>query len=181
MDSPIDRVFVEHAITKPDGFGALYEHFFPRIYNYIRYRVHDAAITDDLTAQVFEKAFAKRHSYNPEIAPFEAWLFAIARHSVYNYTRDQRPWLPLDAAFQRTSTHHQPEPSVIQQERNQQLLDAVRQLPDQQREVVALKFGAELSNIEIARMLDITPNHVGVILYRAVHRLRQLLSAMEES
>ncbi|MEL7675675.1 MAG: sigma factor [Chloroflexota bacterium] len=66
---------IAQARIDPAAFAALYDHYFPRIYNYMRYRVWDAQVADDLTARVFERALADLAAYRPERAPFGAWLY----------------------------------------------------------------------------------------------------------
>ena len=69
--------------------------------------------------------------------------------------------------------------AAIQAEQLRQVQGCVRQLPERQQEVLALKFGSGLGNQEIAKAMKITPNHVGVLLHRAVRALRQALEEEE--
>ncbi|HLA44714.1 MAG TPA: sigma-70 family RNA polymerase sigma factor [Aggregatilineales bacterium] len=177
MDSPAitptnEPAIVARAVIEPSAFATLYDHYFPRVYNYVRYRVHDAAVTDDLTAQIFEKALAKLNTYDSAKAPFGAWLFAIARHTVANHRRGQWRWLSLDVLFNASSGAASPEQHIIAQEQQQHLLDAVARLDERERDIIALKFGAELPNTEIADITGLTASNVGVILYRAIKTLR---------
>ena len=95
---PNELALVTQASADVAAFGALYDHYFARVYNYVRYRLPDAASADDITAQVFERALNKIDAYRPEKAPFAAWLFAIARNAVNDHLRRQqrRRWLSLD-------------------------------------------------------------------------------------
>ena len=80
------------------AFLRLYDEYFPRVYNYARYRCGDAETADDLTAQTFERALAHLQTYDPQKAPFGAWLFGIARNLVNDHraTARRRECLPLD-------------------------------------------------------------------------------------
>ena len=77
----------------------------PRIYNFLRYRLHDEAIAEDLTAVTFEKAWRRRDSYQPNQAAFNTWLFTIARNSATDYLRRQKETVPLLETAVANTTH----------------------------------------------------------------------------
>jgi len=178
---PNERALVAQAVAEPAAFAAIYDHYFPRVYNYARYRVGDAQMADDLTAQVFERVLAKIGEYRPERRPFAAWLFAIARNAVNDHLRAQRrhPWLSLEALRDRASATPPPEEIAERDESRSELLEAVARLSERERELVALKFAAGLTNRTIAELTGLSEGHVGVILYRAVRRLRAVLAVEE--
>ena len=161
--------------------ATLYDQFFPRVYNYVRYRVQDAALADDLTAQVFERALTRLPTYDAEHAPFAAWLFGIARNTVIDHYRRQARWrwLPLDAIRQRASPDPGPEQVAAENALHTRLLDAVNQLDDRARDLIALKYAAGFTNRQIAHMTGLSESNVGVILHRSLRRLRTLLDDEE--
>jgi len=148
----------------------------------VRYRVGDAETADDLTAQVFERALVNIGRYRPERAPFVAWLFAIARNAVSDYLRTQRRrrWLSLEVLRDRASRELQPEEVSIRNETHAELLASVARLSDRERDLIALKFAAGLTNRRIAEITGLSESNVGVILYRAVRRLRAELPAPQQ-
>jgi RNA polymerase sigma-70 factor (ECF subfamily) len=178
---PNELALVAHAAVEPAAFAAIYDHYFPRVYNYVRYRVGDVDTADDLTALVFERALVKIGSYRPERAPFSAWLFAIARNAVNDYFRAQRRrrWLTLDVLRERASVEPQPEEVVTRNETHAALLAGLAGLNDRERDLIALKFAAGLTNRRIAELASLSESNVGVILYRAIRRLRAKLCAEE--
>ena len=93
-----EATLVARAAAEPSAFAAIYDHYFPRVYNYVRYRIGDMQTTDDIVAQVFEQALVNIGSYRPQRAPFAAWLFAIARNAVSDYQRARRRhgWFSLE-------------------------------------------------------------------------------------
>jgi RNA polymerase sigma factor (sigma-70 family) len=167
--------------TEPAALAAVYDFYFPRVYMYVRYRVEDPSVADDLTSRTFEQVTKKLDTYSPKRAPFAAWLFAIARNAVNDHLRAMRrhPSLPFEALAGRANSEDPPEETVIQQEEKNRLLRAVAQLPERERELIALKFTAGLTNRQIAGMLPLSEKNVGVILYRAIRDLRVHLKAME--
>ena len=178
---PNELALVVRAVAEPTAFAAIYDHYFPRVYNYVRYRVRDAETADDITAQVFERALVSIGSYRPERGPFGAWLFAIARNAVSDHLRAQRRrrWLSLEVLRDRASAEPQPEEVAIHSETRAELLAAVARLSERERDLIALKFAAGLTNRRIAELTGLSYSNVGVILYRAVRRLRVKLSAKE--
>ena len=93
-----ERALVARATVEPAAFAAIYDHYFPRIYAYVRYRTPDRATADDLTATIFTRALERLAAYDGAQGPFAPWLFTIARNAVSDYLRAgrRRRWLPLD-------------------------------------------------------------------------------------
>lgn len=156
-----------------------YDEYFPRVYNYARYRCGDPACADDLTAQVFERALARLDDFDPQRAPFGAWLFAIARNLINNYLRDESrsAYLSIDDYDRRPDTAVGPEERLIRAESQAALLQALAKLSERERDLLSLKFAAGLTNRRIAEIIGLSEANVGVIVYRALHRLRILLTA----
>jgi RNA polymerase sigma-70 factor (TIGR02952 family) len=173
-----EPALVARATAEPAAFAAIYDHYFPCVYNYVRYRVRDADTADDLTAQIFERTLISIGSYRPEQAPFAAWLFAIARNAVNDYLRAQRRhrWLSLEALRDRASADPQPEEVAMHHETHAEVLAATSRLSDREQDLIALKFAAGLTNRRIAELTGLSESNVGVILYRTVRRLRAELS-----
>ena len=188
MDSAVavlanESALVARATAEPAAFAAIYDHYFPRVYNYVRYRVGDTAAADDVAALVFERALASIGRYRSDRAPFSAWLFAIARNAVIDHLRAQkrRRWLSLDLLRNHASDEPQPEQVAIHSETRDELLAALACLSHRDRDLIALKFAAGLTNRRIAELTGLSANNVGVILYRAVRRLREQLDLQEGS
>jgi RNA polymerase sigma-70 factor (ECF subfamily) len=160
------------AITTAVDFEALYQAELPRVYNFFRYRIGDNQSAEDLTAETFEKAWRHRERYRNDMAAFSTWLFTIARRVAQDYYRKQRHnEIPLDE-ISNISTNE------LMEDLAQQHVDAARlsvllaRLADRERELVALKYGAGLTNRTIAQLSGLTESNVGVILYRTIQTLR---------
>ncbi len=171
------------AADEAAAFAAIYDHYFPRVYNYVRYRVRDLDLTDELTSLIFERALTRISTFQPEKAPFGAWLFAIARHAIQDHFRAERRrrWLSLDFFVEHPSPGVLPEEAADQADTIQRMLNAVSQLDAREQDLIALKFTSRLDNVQIARITGLSESNVGVILYRALHRLRTLLNGKENS
>lgn len=177
-----EQALVARATTDPSAFGELYDRYFPRIHTYVSYRVADTATADDLVAQIFERVLRNIGSYQAERAPFAAWLFAIARYAITDHLRTQQRyrWFSLDAVRQWISPVASPEEVVMHGETQAALLAAIARLSERERDVIGLKFAARLTNRRIATITGLSESNVGVILHRALHRLRTLLAAAGE-
>jgi RNA polymerase sigma-70 factor (ECF subfamily) len=151
---------------------AVYAEQLPRVYNYFRYRVGDGPLAEDLTATTFEKAWAGRARYRRDLAGFATWLFTIARNVATDHYRQRRDDLPLETLCDQ-SDGARPLDEMVQRRsdvaRLSRMLDG---LTPRERELVALKYGAGLSNREIARLTELSESNVGTILHRVVQRLR---------
>lgn len=176
---PDEPELVARAATDPAAFASVYDHYLPRLYKYMRYRVGDINEAEDLTSQVFERVLTKIGSYRPERGPFAGWLFAIAHNTVVDYLRDQkrRNRVPLEVLGETACAGPGPEETVIYNESREKLLTALSRLSDRERNLIALKFSAGLTNQAIAEISGLTQSNVAVILYRSVRRLRAELDA----
>lgn len=164
------------AATDSNAFAALYDQYFARVYNYLRYRCGDPALADDLTAQLFERLLDKLERFDPQRGAFEAWLFTLARNLLTDHFRSQRfSWLPWESLQRLPAAEASPERQAIAAETNAALYRAVSRLDPRAREAISLKFGARLTNREIAGILKTSESNVGVILYRALAELRRIL------
>lgn len=169
---------VARAQCEPVAFAEIYDRYFPDVYKYVLYRVRDTHVADDLTAQTFERALRDLRDYDVNRGVFGAWLFGITRNVINQYYRRQKrfQWLPLDWLRSHRSSEPTPEESAAINETTLHLLDALAQLEERERDIIALKFAAGLNNRQIANITGLTPSNVGVILYRAVQRLRNILN-----
>jgi RNA polymerase sigma-70 factor (ECF subfamily) len=153
-------------------FAALYRVELPRIYNFFRYRVGDGPVAEDLTSATFEKAWRNRHRYRHDLSAFSTWLYTIARRVAIDHYRQRRPEAPLAEAAPVPDGAPPPEAVAQRREEAQKLSRLLARLPDRERELVALKYGAGLSNRDIARVTDLSEGNVAVILHRTRERLR---------
>lgn len=175
---PNELAYIARAKEEPSAFAAIYEHYFSRVYNYIRYRINDSDITDDLTADTFESILANIKSFQPEKGSFATWASAIARNTVNSYLRKQRfrNWFSIDSIKNEASSEPEPEQLQLENEQQIELLVAIEGLSTRDKDVLALKFGAGLSNSEISKLTGLNQNNVNVSVYRAVRRLQGLLN-----
>ena len=161
--------------SRREAFAEMYDNQMPGIYRYLCYRVGNASLAEDLTADVFEKALRHFDSYDRKKAKASTWLTAIARNTVIDYFRKSSrvEVVREDDAPEEASDAPGVEEQVARLHEVRQLRLGLSTLPQLDQDIISLKFGAEMNNREIARMLKLSESNVGTRLYRAVRRLRE--------
>jgi len=169
------------APANDDGsaFTEIYNTYFPRIYNYVHYRVADFHAAEDLTSQIFEKLCSSFKYYQSEKAPFSAWLFSIARNTITDHYRSQSRIHFTSIEITEDLIDSKPDPAEIvsYNETQQYLLKALASLNQREQDIIALKFWSGLSNRDIAKLIGISESNTAVILFRAMRRLRLILES----
>lgn len=159
------------------NLAELFQEYYPRIYNYLRYRVNSTEDAEDLIGAVFEQAFKNRAQFDPIRGAFSTWLFRIARNElVSHYRRRKRrsAWeTDADLPPDLVAAEPLPETQLVQKEALIQLLKGLGQLSERDQEIISLKFAGKLKNKEIGEIMDLKEKTVSVVLLRAVRRLRQ--------
>jgi RNA polymerase sigma-70 factor (ECF subfamily) len=158
-------------VAAPD-WDAVYREELPRVFNFFRYRLGDIQDVEDLTAHTFEKAWRARHRYRRDLAGFSTWLLSIARNVAVDHLRARRQHLPLEAAESVATRAGTPEDGAVRGSDEQRLAALLTILSDRERELVAMKYGAGMTNRAIARATGLSETNVGTILHRAVQTLR---------
>ena len=171
---PHESTPTEWLRAEPASFAEIYDGYFRRIWSYVRYRVESAATADDVTSTVFERVLARRDSFDPGRGEIGAWLFAIARNAVADHrrARGRRRWLKLEAIGDVPDPSPSPHAAIERRELIRAVLAAMREMGERDRDVMGLKFGGGLSNLQIGDLTGLSHGNVAVILFRAVRRLR---------
>src|SRR3954454_4809316 len=154
------------------AFDALYRSCRDDVYAYVASLLRDRAAAEDVTATAFERAYRKRSRFDRRRGEPRAWLFGIARNAALDELRRRGRQAelgtePIDAAGAAV------EESTERSERRLAVAAAVPTLAPRERELVALKFFAGLSNAEIAAVTGVSESNAGTRLHRAVTKLRE--------
>ena len=150
---------------------AVYAQQLPRIYNFFRYRLGHEALAEDLTSRTFEKAWRDRHRYRKDLAGFATWLLRIARNVAVDHFRTAHEHEPLEAAAE-TPAEGTPEEEAVIRSNFTRLAALIAKLPERERELLAMKYGAGATNRAIAEVTGLSETNVGTIIYRCVQTLR---------
>lgn len=165
--------------TDETDWDALYRELLPKVYRYFAYRIGSRQSAEDLTATTFERAWKRRRRYRRDTAAFSAWLFGIARNVAREHFRRSRPEIDLDES-RPSSPEQQPEQRLLTQQYFDALAQLLTKLPERERELIALKYGAEMSNRAIAKVSGLSESNVGTILHRTVASLRHQMEQDDE-
>jgi RNA polymerase sigma-70 factor (ECF subfamily) len=165
-----ERMIWARQAADPD-WDAVFTEQLPRVFNYLRYRLGDKADVQELTSRTFEKAWRARRRYRKELAGFGTWLLRIAHNVAIDYLRVARDHAPLEAAAEATADGG---PEVEQERASDmaRLRSLMVDLPERERDLLSLKYGAGATNREIASVTGLSESNVGTILHRTVQVLR---------
>jgi RNA polymerase sigma-70 factor (ECF subfamily) len=151
------------------------EELIRRVYSYVAYRIGAGSDAEDVTSETMLRAVRRRSTYDPSRGKPISWLIGIARTCVADHFSAAHP------------TAHELEdgPSAenleVETVERLTIADAVARLDPRDRELVALRYGADLSTKEVAALLGLTPNAVDVALHRCRGRLRSELDGASTS
>lgn len=174
----ITRLVEETAGGDFEAFGELYSVYLDRIYRYVFYQVKDKMTAEDLTEDIFVKAWQAIGSYKGKGKSFSAWLYRIARNRVIDYLRSRRQYVSLDTEVLANVANCEQE--VERHLMQQEVLELVSCLPAQQKQVIILKFIEGLDNREIEEITGKSQGAIRVMQMRALAMLRQRLSREKE-
>jgi RNA polymerase sigma factor (sigma-70 family) len=174
--SGVDGTLVATAEEVPNeadlAFDRLYKSSRDDVYAYVASMVRDPAAAEDVTATAFERAYRKRTRFDPRRGERRAWLFGIARNAALDELRRRGRQAEL-AAEPADLAQAPPEESAAASERRLAVSAALAGLEPRERELIALKFFAGLSNAEIASVVGVTESNAGTKLHRAMTKLRE--------
>jgi RNA polymerase sigma-70 factor, ECF subfamily len=144
-----------------------------RVYAYAAYRLGDGPEAEDATSETFERALRYKKSYDPSKGEPVAWLLGIAKRCIDG--RGPRVELSSDSVEERTTDDLEEETI-----RRLTVTRAVSALDERDRELIALRYGADMTARQIAELLGARTNAIEVALHRALGRLRATFDGEEE-
>jgi RNA polymerase sigma factor (sigma-70 family) len=173
MTAPSTSIGDAPAAAVP-AFERLYRECRDDVYAYVMGLLRDVHAAEDATAIAFERAYRKRRRFDPERGSGRAWVFGIARNAALDELRKRKRTAGLytDPADAQTLTGTAGAGDELG-ERRATLRQAMSQLGDRDRELIALRFFADLSHAEIAQVLGISATNAATRLHRAIDKLRR--------
>ena len=177
-DSSVTTSLVSRAVSGDfEAFGELYSIYLDRIYRYVFYQVRDKMTAEDITADVFLKALEAIKSCRGKEGTFSSWLYRIAHNRTMDNFRSmkRKPIVDTEAVTNLADPKQEVEKKVERQE----LLEVIAELPQNQSQVVILKFIGGLDNREIGRTMGKTEGAVRILQMRALAMLREKLGGTQ--
>lgn len=162
-----------------DSFEKIYEEYFGKIYNYIFGQMLNREISEDLTEDVFVKVLTNLDSYNPVRATVSTWIYTVARNTIADYRK--KAYVNRESVIDesvelisRDDGYYFDDPDSLKYVENQQLFNILCKLTDAEKDFLGLRYGLEMSNDEIAKMLNITPKAVSDRYARLLNKCRKI-------
>jgi RNA polymerase sigma-70 factor (ECF subfamily) len=170
----------ESAVDKT--FETLYIAAFPKVYAFIRYQVSSTETAQELVSRVFLKAY-KHRQRTPDTEPQAMqWIFRIAHTTLIDFWRVDKKRelasLPIDELTALPGGGESPDDAYERKQRAADMIRVIGTLSDDDRTMLALKFGGHRTNREIAAIMDLSEGAVSMRLLRALRRLRDQLQEM---
>lgn len=172
--SRIIRLVERAASGDIEAFGKLYTIYVEQIYRYAFYQVKDKMTAEDITEEVFIKAWRAIDSCKGRGETFSSWLYRIAHNCTIDVFRKRQKRLAMETEATADVSYSQQEAEVSLKRR--ELSEALAHLPQNQRQVIILKFIEGLDNQEIGQVMNKNQGAIRVLQMRALAALRHRLS-----
>ncbi len=163
-----------------EAFGQLYDHYHGSVYRFVFYRTRSTSLAEDLTSETFLRALRNMAGFRWQGKDFGAWLMTIARNLCTDHFKAGRTRLEHtteDMGAHDAATGEGPEQEVLAGLTNEVLLDGLRQLSDEQRDCLVMRFLQGLSIAETAAVLGRSEGAVKQLQLRGVRNLAKLVPA----
>ena len=158
------------------SFGVLYDHYASQIYRFIYFKVNNRGEAQDLLHEVFLSAWQNIPGYNDRGLPFSSWLYQIARNRVIDHYRTRKVYADLATAELVVA----PETGWLEKKLGlEKIQRALRQLNQEQQNLIIMRFINDLSPPEIAAVLDKSEGAVRLAQHRALNQLRKIIKDQE--
>ncbi len=174
-----DRLLARARQGQQDAIMQIYESYFPPIFQFIRLRVGERALAEDLASEVFVKLVEALQGNNAPRHSLRGWLFRVARNAIHDHYGKSRqlPTTTLDE-WLPASPDNDPEVQFMRTLSVERARRAIRMLAAEQQEVLILRFGQMLSLQETADIMGRSTNAVKSLQFRAINTLRSILEGM---
>lgn len=173
-----DRLLVRARRGDRRAIGEIYERYFDALYQFIRWRVDDPAVAEDLTSEVFIKLLSALQGSASPADSLRGWLFRVARNSLYDYYQRPVPTTSLDEALP-LAADADTEAQFIRATEVERVQQALRTLAVDQQEVLILRFGQMLNLEATADSMGKSVSAIKSLQFRAINSLRRALHIAE--
>ncbi|MCL4467018.1 MAG: sigma-70 family RNA polymerase sigma factor [Chloroflexi bacterium] len=174
-DREVAALAARAAAGDGEAFGRIYDLYLNGIYRYVYYRLGSARDAEDVTEQVFCKAWEAIGRFHPDGTPVVAWLLRIAHNAVIDHHRTRKDLAPLDEGVIDEASWADPVETATLCCTQGELREAILGLKPEQRQVILLRFIEGLDYAGVAATLGKSEGAVRVIQHRALAALRQAL------
>ncbi|MFA4999226.1 MAG: sigma-70 family RNA polymerase sigma factor [Parcubacteria group bacterium] len=172
------KLILEAKGGEAEAFGRLYDYYLPAIYRFILLKVGQREEAEDLTHQVFLKAWQNISGFTERGFPLSSWLYRIARNLIADRYRKTRPFIGISEEFVSEQLIFRPDTTKLDDKKDiARIMDSLRELKDVERDVVIMRFVEDLSVKEVAEAINKSEGAVKLIQHRALKRIKEILDA----
>jgi len=170
-----ENELVEKAKTDQQAFVKLYNNYYDRIYNFILKRTGHVETAEDIVSETFIKVFNNLDKYQFQGYSFSAWLYRVASNLMIDHFRKEGKHKNVDIdEYPNIADSHSADEHTLALESQEEVKLILNKLPERERQVLELKFFAQLSNQEIAEVMKISISNTGVLIYRALKKCQKI-------
>ena len=173
----LELILKEAQTGSNEALTKLYNAYFDRIYRFIFYRTSHKETSEDLTEEVFIKTFKNLKNLD-QLGAFEGWMFQIARNKVIDYYRSKKQTVALEDVESTLEYEKNLVDEVNLKTEQVVFMKLLKELTDEQQQVIKLKFLEDIDNPIIAEMMNKTEGAIRVIQYRAIAKLKELIDTI---
>jgi RNA polymerase sigma-70 factor (ECF subfamily) len=163
----------KEVLQSEEDFKDVYQAHADSIYKFIFWRTKNVQLSEDLTSTTFQKAWAARKNFKGGSA--QAWLFRIARNTLFDYWRKNKEITSEDIIERQEDDRISTAELLDKESEIKELQNALSKLPKDMRSIIELRFIEGLSSKQVAERLNMTDGNVRIIQYRALKKLREYL------
>lgn len=160
---------------KKDAFAEIYRTYLDRIYRFVYFLVHDEALAEDITQNTFLKAWDKTKDFDEKRGTMQAYLYAIARNLVIDNQRKKKTMLLSVEVEGIIPSDENLEEQLVQKEEETELKKVLKILPEDDREIVVLKYFEDMDYKEISKVVNKKEGAIRVKLFRALKVIKEYL------
>ncbi len=161
---------------KSDVFERMFDEHAHRLFSFLAYRTGNRALAEDLLSETFERVIRSRQRFDPRLGSERRWLYTIALNLLRDHARRQTHEDRVMQSVGARSSPHESDHAIDAVERRDELRRALSTLNDAEREAIALRFGADLTLRDVARVLGEGESAVEGRIYRGLGKLRDELA-----
>jgi RNA polymerase sigma-70 factor (ECF subfamily) len=161
-----------------EDFDRLYEHFFDLIYRFVARRIMDKETVHDIVADTFLKVYTHKNSFvSRQDGALSSWIYTIAKNEIYQYLRKHKnkKVVPLNDTLEIQEEECFGD-NIDQTVLHDRMMRILEELETDEKELIMYKYFDDLNNQEIATLLNISTNSLGVRLHRAMQKLKTILA-----
>ena len=183
MNVDQERELVERAKNNAEAFVELYDEYYSQIFGYVLKRTANIEVAQDVTSEVFFKAFKNLRQFHWRGVPFSSWLYRIATNEIANYFTKSKPWqfsleeVSNSISFSDPSTGTEFVQAEAELRRHEEFLtlhENISKLQLKYQEVIILRFFEDKRLKEIGEILGKREGTVKSLLHRGLEKLRKL-------